>query len=195
MTFHPRFASLILVVLAGVSLLSGCAAIVGATTSKPIELDPERRTLGTMLDDSQLETIAVVNISKAHPDLQNAPITVTSFNRVILLTGQVKNAQMRELAGSTVSKMHKVRQVYNELQVQAPISFLASTNDAWLTTKVKSKLGFNAKVRAGRVKVLTENGVVYLMGMVPRTEAERAAEIASATSGVQKVVLAIEYVD
>jgi osmotically-inducible protein OsmY len=175
--------------------LTGCVSIVGATTSKPIEPDPNRRTVGTMIDDSQLETIAAVNINKTHPDLKNAPITVTSFNQVVLLTGQVKNAQLRELAGSTVAKINHVRQVHNELQIQAPTSFLANTNDAWLTSKVKSKLAANKRVRATRVKVLTENGVVYLMGLVPQAEAKRAAEIASATSGVQKVVLAVEYTD
>ncbi|MGQ9425944.1 BON domain-containing protein [Gilvimarinus sp. F26214L] len=175
--------------------LAGCASIVGATTSEPIDMDPNRRTMGTMMDDSQLETIAKVNIDKAHPDLKSSPITVTSFNRVILLTGQVKSAELRELAARTVSKLSKVRQVYNELQVQAPTSFLANTNDAWLTTKVKSKLAFNDEARARRIKVLTENGIVYLMGMVPRTEAEHAAEVARSTTGVQKVVLAIEYTD
>lgn len=83
--------------------------------------------------------------------------------------------------------------MHNELQIQAPTSFLANTNDAWLTSKVKSKLAVNKEVRASRIKVLTENGVVYLMGMIPRAEAEKAAGIASGTSGVQKVVLAVEY--
>lgn len=175
--------------------LNGCAALVDVTTSEPIDMDPNRRTFGTMIDDSQLETIARVNLRKAHPDLKSAPINVNSFNRVVLLTGQVKNAELRELAGRTVSKLSQVRQVHNELQVQAPTSFLANTNDAWLTTKVKSKLAFNAAVRAGRMKVLTESGVVYLMGMVPRREAEQAAEVASSTTGVQKVVLAVEYTD
>lgn len=175
--------------------LHGCTTLVGATTKEPIELDPNRRSMGTMIDDSQLETIAKVNLNKAHDDLKQAPITVTSFNRVILLTGQVRNNELRELATQTVSKITQVRQVYNELQIQAPISALASTNDAWLTSKVKSKMAFNKQVRANRIKVLTENGIVYLMGMVPRREAERAAEIARATKGVQKVVLAIEYTD
>jgi osmotically-inducible protein OsmY len=175
--------------------LTGCVSIVGATTSKPIELDPNRRTMGTMIDDSQLETVSAVNIKKAHPDLKDAPVTVTSFNQVILLTGQVKNAELRELAGRTVAKLSNVRQVHNELQIQAPTSVLANTNDAWLTSKVKTKLAANKQVRATRVKVLTENGVVYLMGMIPRSEAEKAAEIASGTSGVQKVVLAVEYTD
>lgn len=173
--------------------LAGCVSIVAATTSKPIEPDPNRRTVGTIIDDSQLETIAAVNINKAHPDLKDAPITVTSFNQVVLLTGQVRNAELRELAGRTVAKINHVRQVHNELQIQAPTSFLANTNDAWLTSKVKSKLAANKQVRATRVKVLTENGVVYLMGLVPQAEAKKAAEIASATSGVQKVVLAVEY--
>lgn len=175
--------------------LSGCVSLINATTSEPLELDPNRRTVGTMIDDSQLETIANVNIDKADPGLKEAPITVTSFNRVILLTGQVKNAELRELAGRTVTKLSKVRQVHNELRVQAPTSFLSNTNDAWLTTKVKSKLAANDQVRATRIKVLTENAVVYLMGMVPRAEAEKAAEVASSTSGVQKVVLAVEYTD
>lgn len=175
--------------------LYGCASIIGATTSEPIDMDPNRRTVGTMMDDSQLETIAQVNINKAHPDLKSAPVTITSYNRVVLLTGQVKNSQQRELAGRTVAKLSKVRQVHNELHVQAPTSFLANTNDAWLTTKVKTKLMVENKVRANRVKVLTENGVVYLMGMMPRPEAERAADVASSASGVQKVVLAVEYTD
>lgn len=175
--------------------LYGCASIISATTSEPIDMDPNRRTVGTMMDDSQLETIAKVNIDKAHPDLKSAPITITSFNRVVLLTGQVKNAELRELAGRTVAKLSKVRQVHNELNIQAPTSFLANTNDAWLTTKVKTKLMADDKTRANRIKVLTENGVVFLMGMIPRSEAEKAAEIASSTSGVQKVVLAVEYTD
>lgn len=175
--------------------LHGCTTLVGATTKEPIELDPNRRSLGTVIDDSQLETIAKVNLNKAHENLKNAPVSVTSFNRVILLTGQVKNQELRELATNTVSKITQVRQVYNELQVQAPISFLATTNDAWLTTKVKTKMAFSKRVRANRIKVLTENSIVYLMGMVPRYEAESAADIASSTKGVQKVVLAIEYTD
>jgi len=176
-------------------ITNGCAKIVGITTNEPIDLDPHRRTFGTVIDDSQLETIAAVNIDKTHPDLKAAPISVTSYNRVILLTGQVRNNELREMASKTVANMRQVRQVHNELSIQAPISFLADTNDAWLTTKIKSKFTFNKEVRANRMKVVTENGVVYLMGLVPRAEAEKAADIARRTSGIQKVVLAVEYTD
>lgn len=176
-------------------LINGCSTIIGATTDEPIDMDPDRRTFGTSIDDSQIETIAKVNLDKAHEHLKSAPITVTSYNRVVLLTGQVRNKEMRELAAKTVAKLSKVRQVHNELEVMAPISFLATINDAWITSKVKSKFAFNGNVRTGRIKVITENARVYLMGMVPRSEAERAAEIASSAAGVQKVVLAVEYTD
>ena len=176
-------------------MMSGCARVVGVTTSDPIDMDPNRRTFGTMIDDQQLETIASVNIDKAHPDLKSSPISVTAYNGVILLTGQVKSMELRNLAASTVAQLNTVRQVHNELTVQAPTSFLANTSDAWITTKIKSKLLANKEVRANRLKVVTENGVVHFMGMVPRAEAERAAEIARGTSGVQKVVLAVEYIE
>lgn len=186
----------LLVVIALLPLFTtGCASIVGATTSDPIDLDPNRRTFGTMIDDQQLETIAKVNIDKAHPDLKSAPISVTAYNGVLLLTGQVRSMEIRNLASTTVAKLNTVRQVHNELTVQAPTSFLANTNDAWLTTKVKSKLLANKEVRSNRLKVVTENGVVHFMGMVPRSEAEMAARIARSTSGVQKVVLAVEYIE
>lgn len=176
-------------------LLSGCVAILGASRDEPIDMDPNKRTFGTMVDDQQLETIAAVNIDKADPDLKSAPISVTSYNRVLLLTGQVKSNELRELAGRTAAQIDKVRQVHNELTVQAPIGFMGDTNDAWLTTKVKTKLLADKEVRANKIKIVTEGGVVYLMGLIPRSEAEAAAELARGTAGVQKVVLAVEYTD
>ena len=192
-----KFPSLpaVLLVITLPCLVTGCATIVGATTDDPIDMDPNRRTFGTMIDDQQLETIAKVNIDKASPDLKSAPISVTAYNGVILLTGQVKSMELRNLASETVAKLNTVRQVHNELTVQAPISFLANTSDAWLTTKIKTKLLASKEVRANRLKIVTENGVVHFMGMVPRSEAEKAAEIARGTSGVQKVVLAVEYIE
>lgn len=184
---------LLLCSLVIIATLNGCTTIVGATSDGPVEMNPNSRTMGTMVDDQQLETYVSVNIDKAHPDLKSSPISVTSYNRVVLLTGQVKNQELRELAGQTAAKVDKVRQVHNELSVQAPIGFMGDTNDAWITTKVKSKFTADDEVRSSKVKVVTEAGVVYLMGLVSRSEAEKAAEIARGTGGVQKVVLAIEY--
>lgn len=177
------------------SILSGCATVLDATHDGPIQPDPGERTFGTYIDDQQLETITKVNIGKAHPQLKAANIDVTSFNGVVLLTGQVPSNELRNLAGGTAQQVHSVRQVYNEIQVRGTTSMLARTSDTWLTTKVKSVLMTDKEIDSGRIKVITENGVVYLMGLLTRHEAENAAEKARTVGGVQKVVKAVEYID
>ncbi|GAB3092865.1 BON domain-containing protein [Aestuariicella hydrocarbonica] len=174
---------------------AGCTTIVDATTDAPIQLNPGKRTLGAMIDDEQLETVAVVNINKASPYLKQANIDVVAFNSILLLTGQVASNDLRMLAGETAKKIHGVRQVFNEIQVQGTTSILARTNDTWLTTKVKSVLLANQDVDSSRIKVVTEDGVVYLLGLLSRAEANRAAETVSTIGGVQKVVKAVEYIN
>lgn len=176
-------------------LMAGCTSIISATTDEPITIDPGKRSLGVKIDDKQIETIASVNIDKAHPLLDQAPISVHSFNAVVLLVGQVPTNEMRELAGATVRKLPNVRQVHNELQVQAPLSLLDSANDSWLTTKIKSKLLTNRDIDGGRLNIVTENNTVYLMGLVTHDEAEVITDIARHTGGVQKVVRVFEYID
>lgn len=181
--------------LLGLLLSSGCTTLVDATTSKPIELNPGERSLGVRIDDGKLETIASVNINKAHERLDEAPIAVHSYNAVVLLVGQVPNKELRSLAGDTVGKIHSVRQVHNELEVEAPISFLTRSKDTWISTKVKTKLLASRDVEGGRVKVVTENGSVFLMGLVSRAEGNKITEIVRHTGGVKKVVRVFEYID
>ncbi|MBU2885388.1 BON domain-containing protein [Gilvimarinus agarilyticus] len=174
---------------------SGCTSIIGATTNEPITIDPGKRSLGVKIDDQQIETIASVNIDKAHALLDQAPVSAHSFNAVVLLVGQVPTSDMRELAGATVKKLPNVRQVHNELQVQAPISLLDGANDSWLTTKIKSKLLTNRDIDGGRLNIITENNTVFLMGLVTHAEAKVITDIARHTGGVQKVVRVFEYID
>lgn len=174
---------------------AGCATIVDATTSGPIQLDPGKRSFGTVIDDEKLETVAKVNIRKADPWLEQSNITVVSFNGIILLTGQAPTKELREKAGDTVKIIHGVRQVFNEIQVQGQTSLLARSNDGWLTTKVKTALLANKEIDSGRIKVVTEDGVVYLLGLLTQAEANRAANAVSTVGGVQKVVKAIEYIN
>ncbi|MAN50965.1 MULTISPECIES: BON domain-containing protein [unclassified Marinimicrobium] len=193
---RPRFLGLPAVLLTALlSVLGGCTTIVDATTSEPIQLNPGKRSLGMRIDDSQIETIASVNINKTHQRLDDSPIDVHSYNAVVLLVGQVPNAELRSLAGKTVDAIHSVRQVHNELEVDAPISFMTRSHDNWLTTKVKTKLYASRDVEGGRVKVITENASVYLMGLVSRAEADRITDIVSRTGGVERVVRVFEYID
>jgi osmotically-inducible protein OsmY len=176
-------------------LLSGCTSILSATTSEPITMNPGKRTLGAKIDDRQIETVATVNIRKAHKQLAEASVAVHSFNAVVLLIGQVPSPAMKQLAGETVLKINPVRQVHNELEVGTPISLLARSNDTWLTTKVKTKLLASRDVESGRIRVITENNAVYLMGLVSRAEGDKVSRIASRTGGVRKVVKVFEYID
>ena len=174
---------------------SGCTSVLEATNDKPIQLNPGKRTLGAMIDDEQLETVAQVNINKTDPALDQAHINTVAFNGIILLTGQVPSNDLRLKAGDTVKQIHGVRQVFNEIQVQGKTSFLSRTNDGWLTTKVKSTLISNEDIDSGRIKVVTEDGVVYLLGLLSQVEADKAANVVSTIGGVQKVVKAVEYIN
>ncbi|MCK9504953.1 MAG: BON domain-containing protein [Porticoccaceae bacterium] len=181
------------IVVALALTLSGCTSFLHTVKDEPIQPDPHNTSLGTDIDDFQIETAVGVNIKKQHPLLANAHVNVHSYNGVVLLTGEVPSTEMRTLAGDTARNFRGVRQVHNELQIQGATSFLSRTNDGWLTTKVKSKLIADKTVESGKIKVITENGVVYLMGLTSQEIANKAAQIASTTKGVRKVVKVFEY--
>lgn len=185
----------VLILACSATLLSGCSSLIGATSDGPVNGDPGERTWGAAIDDEQIETMALVNLDKASEQLADSHISVTSYNAVVLLSGQVANSDLRALAGSTVGKINRVRQVYNELQIQGETSFLSRSNDSWLTSKVKSKLLANGDVESGRIKVVTENGTVFMMGLLSRAEADQAVDVVRNTGGVQKVVKVFEYID
>ena len=175
--------------------LGGCTSVVHTLRDEPIEPDPHAKSLGTDLDDFQIETAVGVNIKKAHPLLEKAHVNVHSYNSVVLLTGEVPNAAMRSLAGDTARDFRGVRQVHNELQIQGSTSMLSRANDGWLTTKVRTKLLADKTIDLKKIMVITENGVVYLMGVVPQSLGTKAANVASTTKGVRKVVKVFEYRD
>lgn len=172
---------------------TGCTQILTATTDKPIEEDPGTRSLGSYIDDEIIETKIGVNLRKANSAFGDARVDATAHNGIVLLTGQVPNEAMRQQAADIANKLRKVRKVHNELTVSKNISLMARSSDSWLSTKVKSRLSLNDKLDASRIKVITENGVVYLMGLVSKTESDIAASVAAETTGVQKVVRVFEY--
>lgn len=176
-------------------LISGCTALINATTSEPIYVDLGKRTLGARIDDSKIETVAAVNINKANPAFAETNVQVTSFNAVVLLTGQVTNDTLRDLAAETVKKIPQVRQVHNELLSTANITLGQKSYDTWLTTKVKSKLLAFGDIEGRRVKVVSENKTVFLMGLATRKEADNITDVARNTSGVKQVVRVFEYID
>lgn len=190
-----RFLAVLIKSVLMVAVLGACAPVMDATSDGPIRQNPGTRTLGTVLDDDHIEDVALVNIKKIGPEIRRGHFTVVSFNGVVLLVGQVPTDALRSKAAAVAAKVQKVRQVQNALTVGPNISFGARSYDSWLTTKVKTKYAFNNDVNGQRIKVITENGVIYLMGLVTQTEADRAATVAQHTGGAQRVVKAFEYID
>lgn len=176
--------------------ISGCSSVLTATRDNPIEDDRGTRTFGSKIDDSLIETKAAVNIAKASPDLdQSSHIVVTSYNGIVLLAGQTPREDLKALAEKEASGVQRVKKVNNELQVMAPSSLLARNNDAWLTTKIKSQMLTDSAIPGSRIKVVTENGIVFLLGLVTQQEATRATSLVQSVSGVQKIVKLFEYID
>lgn len=174
--------------------LNSCSSIIGITSSKPMAENPGKRSWGSFIDDEIIETKALVNIAKAHAELKKAHITIASYNGVLLIAGQVPNQKLKALAGKTAKKIRKVRRVHNELTIAGPSSRLVRMSDQWLTTKIKTRMAFTPGIPSRRIKVVTENGVIYMQGLVSREQASRAVAAVQKSYGVQKIVKMFEYI-
>jgi len=176
--------------------ISGCSSVLTATRDTPIQDDRGTRTFGSKIDDSLIETKVEVNVAKASPDLDTGShIIVASFNGIVLLAGQTPRDDLKALAERAAGSVQRVKKVNNELQVMAPSSILARNNDAWLTTKIKTQMLADNTIPGSRIKVITENGIVYMLGLLTQQEATRATNLVQGVSGVQKIVKLFEYID
>ena len=178
--------------------LQGCAGLVvgGAATGASVAHD--QRTAGTLLEDQSIEIKAVSALRNDRVLDAQSHFNVTSYNNVVLLTGETVSQELRERAGKLVADVEKVRSVHNELKVGEPSDMLARSNDTLITSKVKtSLLSVNGIDRFDptRVKVVTEANVVYLMGLLSRAEADAVTETVRQVGGVERVVKIFEYVD
>ncbi|MAT94726.1 MAG: phospholipid-binding protein [Halioglobus sp.] len=175
--------------------LAGCGSLLATMQADTIEEDRGERTLGMMVEDNNIETKAIVNIHAADEAFHDAHVVVVSYNGYVLLAGQVNSEALKAQATAVVRKVRGVRRIYNELEIAAPSSGMTRTSDAWITAKVKSWLIGAKDIEGTRVKVTTEDGVVFLMGLATAAEADRIAETAAGISGVQRVVRLFELID
>ena len=175
--------------------VSGCASLSKGMSEEPVDQNHGKRTFGAFIEDGNIERKVAVNLARASAELDESRIVVVSYNGNVLLAGQVANDDLKAQAGNIAEQVRPVRHVHNELQVVGSNSFLARTNDTWLTSKVKSHLLINGEAPGWRTKVVTENGVVYLMGLLTHEEADAVVEQVQKVYGVQKIVKIIEYID
>lgn len=173
---------------------AGCAPVVVAGAAMGATMLTDKRTTVAIADDQAIELKAGGELN-ADETLKDARVVVTSYNRVVLLTGQVPTQALRERAIAHISNVDKVRRVHDELALGSAVSMKQQGIDSLTTAKVKSRLLGEQGLPSVHAKVVTENGVVYLMGLAKRSEAQYVSQIVQQVDGVKRVVLVIEYLD
>ncbi len=178
-------------------LFSGCAAVVigGVAAGATATVAHDRRTTGVFVEDESIEQKALKSFSADKEIKDSSHINVTSYNTVVLITGETPNEVIRNRVVNIVREISKVTHVYNELTIAAPSSWTSRSSDSLITSKVKTNLLTVKDFDGTRVKVVTDKGVVYLMGILTRPEADIATGEAQRTGGVQKVVTLFQYID
>lgn len=182
-------------VLSSALLLQGCIAgvVVGsAAVATKTATDP--RSIGTQVDDGTLEARVESALSKDQQLKKDARVVATAYQGKVLLTGQSPNADLTARAKQIAMGVEGTTEVYNEIRQGTPVSLSTASSDTWITTKVRSQLLTSDTVKSSNVKVTTENGEVFLLGLVTQQEGQSAAQIASQVSGVKHVTTAFTYV-
>lgn len=172
--------------------LSGCFPLAATGIGAAALMVDDRRTAGTYVEDENIEWKALARFTG---DFKGSHINATSYNRKVVLTGEVSTEETKKAAEDAVKSIPGVREVANELSIGANSSITSRGNDSIVTTNVKARLVGNGKVSPNHVKVVTEAGTVFLLGLVTAAEGDAAVEIARSTAGVSRVVKVFEYLE
>ena len=185
-----------MLIISSAVLLQACvpAAIVGGTAvAAKVITDP--RTVGTQIDDETLEERVLFNLRRDPQIRKDARLNVVSYNNMVLLVGQVPNQALKDQAGNIAKGVEYVRGVFNQLTIGPKISSGRVIKDSWVTSQAKSKLLVTKGIKSNDIKVVTENGVVYLMGDVTKQEATLVVDTVRYLDGVKKVVVLFQYLN
>jgi osmotically-inducible protein OsmY len=178
-------------------LLNSCTAILVKTTGDAgIQEDPRQRTAGAVVEDQSIETKVAVNMKSQEPAFKGSNFSIISHNGVVLIVGQTESENLKASATSIASRASsKIKRIHNEMEISGKTSMLSRSNDTWIATKVRTLMLTNKEVPSDQIKVIAENGSIYLMGLISQKEGERAANLARNVSGVTKVVKVFEYIN
>lgn len=172
--------------------LGGCVAVVAGAAVSGALASADRRTIGTQTEDEGIEVKAATRLPNIIGDAGH--VNVTSYNRKVLVTGEVRDEAMKRAVVDEVRSVANVENVMDELEIAGPSSYTSRSSDALITSKVKLSLADKKTVSANSFKVVTERGTVYLMGLVTEREGNIAAQVAQGVSGVMRVVKMFEYI-
>lgn len=186
----PMKLSVFLLIL---SVLQGCAVATVVAITAGASIATDRRSVGNQIDDQSIEVIAYNEITKNKPLNDNTNLHITSVNGSVLIIGQAPNTYLRDQALKIINSIDGVVRIHDQIRIGNVTSITTQTNDIWLTSKVKAALIADDDVSAKDIKVITENGEVFLMGIVSQKEADSAVNVARNISGVNRVFKAFEY--
>ncbi len=176
--------------------LQGCFVAAGAAAgAAAVAVVYDHRGIEKVVYDQRIANTAFDRL-RTTPELRGKThIDVTCFNQVVLMTGEATSPELRQKAEEVVQSIPDVKRIYNQITIQGPISSLTRTSDSWISTKIKTQMLASSDLKSSAIKVITENGAVYLMGIVTHDQANTAVDIARQVSGVQKVVKIFQYKD
>lgn len=183
------------VMLFALIALQACGPIIVVGAATGVMMSNDRRSAGTIIDDKGIELKIGNRIGFDKALADKVHVSANAFNKTVLLTGEVPSEELRDQIVAFAGSTDGVKQVYNALDISLPTEYKSRNFDTWLTSKVKSKMFGRKDFEAVHIKVVSENAVVYLMGMVNQTEADTAAQIASEIEGVKRVVKVFEYIE
>lgn len=172
--------------------LAGCVAAVVAGAAAGGAVVNDHRDLKEINNDQVIRHLGNTMLAK-DPALRHSNINVATFNRDVLLTGETPHASLRVKAEKMVSTIAGVQRIYNEITISSPSSLITRSSDTWITTKVRTNMLTKSGLKSSQIKVVSENGVVYLMGHVTHEQADLAVEVARRVAGVQRVVKVFRY--
>lgn len=187
--------ALTVILMSSALMLQGCvAAVIGAGAGATAKIATDPRTAGTQVDDTTLDSRVGMKFKDNGTSFIGARISSSTYNGNVLLVGQATREQS-EKAEDLAREVVGVKKVFNQIRQGEPVGAGTITNDTWITTKVKSQLILNSKTKARKIKVVTENSEVFLIGIVTSDEGKVAADVASKVDGVKKVITLFTYVE
>lgn len=182
-----------LLFIATFSLLQGCAGGLIVLAGTAVAVSSDERSLSQQMADSSLSTAALNRINELKISNENMRVNLVSNSGYLLVVGQVSNQQAKDKIDQNLSTLKQAKGIYNELRIARPIGFAQQSKDSWITTKVKSKLTAYDEVNPFKIKVITENGEVFLIGVVSEQMAKDATNITSKVDGVRQVNRVFQY--
>lgn len=189
---HLLFLTVFFGILA---LVQACAPVLVAGGATAAVVATDRRTAGAFVDDEAIEIKARRLLTDDRDLGDDVHINITSVNGVVLLSGEATTTELRDKAVAHARSVQGIRRIVSEINVAEPTAFATRVHDSWITAKVKSKLLETENIKSNQIKVVTENSVVYLMGLVKNQEGDIAAEATRTVASIKRVVKLFEYID